>query len=125
MKSENSKIQSIVNELLANSLEAESTDVNISISRDKEEVTIKVEDNGKGMDEETLTHVEKILNQPYRKDMEEYYGSLAGIGHTRERKFGGLNLVGLQVDYSEVKSSEEGTSILLKRKHEHKNLKTK
>lgn len=120
MKSENSKIQSIVNELLANSLEAESRDININITRDKEEVTIKIEDNGKGMDEETLSHVEKILNQPYRKDMEEYYGSLAGISQTRKKSFGGLNLVGLQVDYSSVKSSDEGTTVVLKRTRDNK-----
>lgn len=87
MKSENIRIQSIVDELLSNSLEAESTDININVTRDKEEVTIIIEDNGKGMDEETLSHVKKILNQPYRKDMEGYYGSLAGSTQTREGSF--------------------------------------
>lgn len=123
MKSENNKIQSIVDELLANSLEAESTDININITRDEEEVTIKIQDNGRGMDEKTLSYVKKILNQPYRKDMEEYYGSLAGTGHTREGNFGGLNLVGFQIDYSHVTSSEEGTTFIVKRKHEHETRK--
>lgn len=119
MKSENSKIQSIVDELLANSLEADSTNISIKITRDDEEVTIKVTDNGKGMDDKTLKDVKRILNQPYRKDMEEYYGSLAGSGHTRVGDHGGLNLVGFQVDYADVISSKEGTTLIVKRKNEH------
>lgn len=119
MKSENSKIQSIVDELLANALEADSTNINIDVTRDKEAVVIKITDNGKGMDAETLKDVKRILNQPYRKDIEEYYGSLAGGGHAREGNFGGLNLVGFQIDYADVKSSEEGTTFVVKRKHTH------
>lgn len=119
MKSENNKIQSIVDELLANSLEADSTEINIDITRNKEETIIKINDNGKGMDEKILKEVKRILNQPYRKDMEEYYGSLAGSGHSREGNFGGLNLVGFQIDYADVESSEEGTTFIVKRKHTH------
>lgn len=119
MKSENNKVQSIVDELLANSLEAESTDISINIKRSEEDVTIKITDNGKGMDEKTLEYVKRILNQPYRKDMEEYYGSLAGSGHAREGNCGGLNLVGFQIDYADVTSSKEGTTFIVKRNQEH------
>lgn len=119
MKSENSKLQSIVDELLANSLEADSTDISINIIRNKEEDIIKITDNGKGMDEETLKEVKRILNQPYRKDMEEYYGSLAGSNHTVGGSYSGLNLVGFQIDSADIISSEEGTTFLIKRKHNH------
>lgn len=114
MKSENKKIQAIVNELLSNSLEAKATDVNINITKNNDEIIIKIVDNGKGMDEETLKYVRRILKQPHRKDMDEYYGSLAG-GITSKGSFGsGLNLVGFQVDQAEVESSTEGTSIIVK-----------
>ena len=119
MKTEYSKILSIVNELLANSLEADSTDINVNITREKEEFIVKITDNGKGIDEKALKDVKRILNQPYRKDMEEYYGSLAGSGHSREGNFGGLNLVGFQIDYADVKSSKEGTTFIVKRKYNH------
>lgn len=116
MKSEYNKIQSIVDELLANSLEADSTDISIDIKLDKDEIIIKISDNGQGMDQETLEDVRRILKQPYRKDMEEYYGSLAGGGHSGGGNFSGLNLVGFQIDDASVESSEEGTIFIIKRK---------
>lgn len=123
VKSENNKILSIVDELLANSLEADSTEISINIIREEEEDIIKITDNGKGMDEETFKKVKRILNQPYRKDMEEYYGSLAGSGHSVNGNFGGLNLVGFQIDSADIISSEEGTTFLVKRKRNHESKK--
>lgn len=112
MKLENNKIKSIIDALLSNSLEAESTEVNINITKNEEDITIKIEDNGKGMDEETLNYVKRVLKQPYRKDMEEYYGQLAG----KDIGGGGLNLVGLQINQAEIESSKgEGTKIIVKR----------
>lgn len=116
MKSEYKKIQSIVDELLANSLEADARDISIDIKLHKDETIIKVKDNGRGMDEESLNHVRRILKQPYRKDMEEYYGSLAGGGHSGSGSCSGLNLVGFQIDEANVESSEEGTTFIIKRK---------
>lgn len=114
MKSENKKIQAIVNELLSNSLEAHATDVNIGITKNNDEIIIKIIDNGKGMDEETLKYVKRILKQPHRKDMDEYYGALAGT-NTGSGSFGsGLNLVGFQIDQAEIESSKEGTRITIK-----------
>lgn len=115
MESKNKKIQAVVNELLSNSLEAQASDISININIDDEETVIKIRDNGKGMDEETLNYVKRILKQPHRKDMEEYYGNLAG--GTGGGSFGsGLNLVGFQIDEAEVESSKEGTMIIVKKK---------
>ena len=111
MNSESSKIKTIVDELLSNSLNADARDININVTRDGGETTITIGDNGSGMDEETLKYVRRVLKQPYRKDLEEYYGSLAGM----ESAKGGLNVVGMQVSYAEVESSKEGTTILVKR----------
>lgn len=112
MDSESNKIKLIVDELLSNSLEAKSRDININIKRDDDEIVIRVSDNGNGMDQETLNKVRKTLKQPYRKDLDEYYGHLAGM----EIAQGGLNIVGMQVDSAEVESSPQGTSITVKRK---------
>ncbi len=115
MKSENKKIQAIVYELLSNSLEAQASDISLRITMDDEETVIKITDNGNGMDEETLNYVRRILQQPHRKDMEEYYGNLAG--GTGGGSFGsGLNLVGFQIDEAEIESSKEGTQIIVKNK---------
>lgn len=111
MASENKKIMGIVNELLSNSLHADAREINISISKDSNSILIKVEDNGKGMDEETLKYVKRVLNQPKRKDMQSYYDGL--VGHSSQGS--GLNLVGLLVSESEVESSENGTKIIVKR----------
>lgn len=112
MESENNKIKLIVDELLLNSLEAQSTDIDINVKRDGDEMVIRISDNGNGMDQETLSKVRRILKQPYRKDLDEYYGHLAGM----EISQGGLNLVGMQVDFAEVESSHQGTTIIVKRK---------
>lgn len=114
MKAKDKKIQGIVDELLTNSLSAGSTDVNISVIKDSEKTTIKVVDNGKGMDGETLNYVRWMLNQPHRYDLEDYYGGLAGLSSTRSGS--GLNLIGLTVDDAIVESSPKGTSIIVIRK---------
>lgn len=62
MKAEHKKIESIVIELLANSLEANASDVNINITTNDKEFVIKITDNGKGMDEATINKVKRILN---------------------------------------------------------------
>lgn len=112
MSSENNKIKLIVDELLSNSLEANSREINIKVTREREGTTITISDNGSGMDRETLAYVRSVLKQPIRKDLEEYYGHLAGM----EISKGGLNVVGMQTDYAEVNSTKEGTTITVKRK---------
>ncbi len=111
MVSENKKILGIVNELLSNSLHAGGKEINITISKDLDSTRIMVEDNGRGMDEETLKDVKRTLNQPKRKDMQSYYDGL--VGHSSYGS--GLNLVGLLSSESQVESSEEGTKITIKR----------
>lgn len=113
MRSEKSKIKLIVDELLSNAIEADATDIDIKVHRSEDEITIKVVDNGVGMDEEQLQQARRTLKQPYRKDLEEYYGHLAGL----ESSEGGLNIVGLQVTSAEIESTKgRGTTVIVKRK---------
>lgn len=110
MTSDDKKILGIVQELISNSLQAGAKKINIKISKDGE-TTIEVVDNGKGMDEETLAYVNKVLNQPKRKDMESFYEGL--VGHSSQGS--GLNLVGLLSSEARVESSDKGTSVVIKR----------
>ncbi len=116
MKSINKKVQAIVNELIGYSLSSEAKKIDCSISIDENQVIIKVQDNRKSMDEETLNYVRRILKQPHRKDMEEYYGNLAGDIYAGDGLLGsGLNLIGFQLDGAEIESSKDGTSITVKK----------
>lgn len=112
MKADEKKIICIVSELICNSLNAKSTDVSVNISKDPEKFVVTVKDNGKGMDNETLKQVRRILNQPHRDEYEEYYSGLAGNVSTDS----GLNLVGFQIDKAEIESSSNGTTITVIRK---------
>lgn len=111
MTSDNKKILGIVQELISNSLQADSKEINIKISRN-EETIIEVVDDGRGMDEKTLDYVTKVLNQPKRKDMESFYEGL--VGHSSQGS--GLNLVGLLSSEAQVESSSQGTRIIIRRK---------
>ena len=108
MNSEKEKIQGIVKEFVANSLNAKAGDINVTIKAGNDKTTITVRDDGMGMDERTLEDVRKLLNQPRRDELEEYYGGLAGNSKTAL----GLNIVGMLVDQTEVESIEgQGTTI--------------
>lgn len=112
MRSETNKIKLIVDELLTNSIDADATDVDINVSRTEDEIIIKIVDNGAGMTSKDLENARKLLQQPFRKDMEEYYGQLAGMESPR----GGLNIVGMQVNHAEIESTEgEGTTVIVRR----------
>lgn len=113
MRSEKNKIKLIVDELLSNSVEANANDIDINVSRTDDEIVITVKDNGDGMNTKDLEYAKNVLNQPYREDIEEYYGQLAGM----ESSVGGLNLVGMQVRHAEIESIKgEGTRIVVRRK---------
>lgn len=108
-------IKNIVNELLNNSLNADSTNIDINLSLTDEDVTIKISDNGKGMNKDQLAYANKVLNQSFKKELEEQFGELAGT----DTSAGGLNIIGLQVHEATVESVEgEGTKITLTK---HKN----
>ena len=112
MTSTNKKIQGIVKELLSNSLHADSQNININIRKDKNVTEIEISDNGGGMDEETLNYVSKVLQQPHRKDMADYYLGLVG----NSSQGSGLNLVGLLVDEAQIESSQKGTRVKVRLK---------
>lgn len=112
------RIINIMSELVKNSLEADSSDININVKRLPEYFEVTVQDNGGGMDEKTLTEVREKLEQPHRVVYDEYYSGLAGFNQSDS----GLNIVGFQVDEAEVETSDEGTTIRVKRAR-HKNEK--
>ena len=110
------RIINIMSELVKNALEADSTDINVSIKRSADLFEITIQDNGKGMDEATLKDATEILNQPHQVVYDEYYSGLAGFNQSDS----GLNVVGFQVDEAEIKTSPEGTTIRVKRLNNNK-----
>lgn len=112
MKSEHMKILDIVCELISNSLNAKSSEINASIKIEADRFTISVKDNGIGMNEEKLKQIRRVLNQPQRDVYEEYYSGLARNLSTDS----GLNIIGFLVDQAQVESSPEGTTITIIRK---------
>ena len=112
MRSEKAKIQGIVKELMSNSLNAEASEIKVDVDRSAEKTTISVQDNGKGMDANTVQQVMELLNQPRRDELEDYYGGLAGNSQTAS----GLNIVGMIVDEAKVESSlNKGTTVKVSR----------
>ena len=110
------RIVNILSELVKNSLDADASDINVKIKRTDDFFVVTIQDDGKGMDAETLETVRKKLNQPIRPIYDEYYSGLTGNNHSES----GLNLVGFQVDEVEVDSNPQGTTIRVKRAR-HKN----
>jgi len=108
LTTEREKLQGIVKELMSNSLDADATDVDVSVKIEKDKTVITVKDNGSGMNPEAADQVRKVLHQERRDEIENYYGILAGNSMTAS----GLNLVGMLVDDATVESRlGEGTSI--------------
>ena len=69
-------ISDIVLDIVANSIEAESTKILLYIYNDNSEITIKVGDNGRGMDEETL----KKVKDPFFTDGSKHASRKVGLG---------------------------------------------
>lgn len=101
----------ILNELVKNALDAEATDININIKSNSDTLEITVQDNGSGMDEETLKKAKDRLNQEHMDVYDEYYSGLTGS----QQAGSGLNLVGFQVDESTIETSSEGTTVRVRR----------
>lgn len=112
MKLDYMKILDIVCELISNSLNAKSSEVNANIKIDSDKFIITIKDNGKGMDEEKLKQIRRVLNQPHRDVYEEYYSGLARNSSTDS----GLNIIGFLIDEAQVESSPEGTTITIIRR---------
>lgn len=112
MKS-NERTLNILSELVKNSLEAESSDVNVTIKNLPEYTEIVVQDNGTGMDKDTVKSVHNILNQSRKRVYDEYYSGLAGINRSES----GLKNVGYQIDEAEIESTPEGTKIRVQREN--------
>lgn len=113
MYKERNHIRGIVTELINNSIKADATDIKISIRKLKDEIEIRVEDNGKGMSQEQCSDVRSKLDKPRRNELENYYGALAG-----ESMVGtGMSLVGMITDCAEIETKlGEGTTIVVHRK---------
>lgn len=112
MRSEKSKIQGIVKELMSNSLNAEAAEIKVEVERESGKTIITVSDNGTGMDPKTVHQVMELLNQPRRDELEDYYGGLAGNSLTAS----GLSIVGMLVDEAKVESRlNKGTTVKVSR----------
>lgn len=112
MRSEKSKIQGIVKELMSNSLNAEASEIKVAVQRESDKTVVAVSDNGTGMDSKTVHQVMELLNQPRRDELEDYYGGLAGNSQTAS----GLSIVGMLVDEAKVESKlKKGTTVKVSR----------
>lgn len=88
----------IVDELFNNALKAGATTIEVQVDFSGDEVVIKVKDNGEGMDQQKLEEVKKKLERPRREELEDYYGSLAGLSFQGT----GLSLVGMMTDSARI-----------------------
>lgn len=114
MKVEKRFIKGIIDELLANALEAGASKIDISVEQLPEALRIAVSDDGKGMPEQVREKVYTTLNQERRGEFDHYYGELAGESIVGR----GLNIVGMMVDYAEVESTQgKGTTVTVYRKN--------
>ncbi len=103
MRSVRKYICGIVDELMNNAIKAKATTIDVNVEQIDDEVIIYVKDNGQGMTSEKLEEVKRKLQQPRRRELEEYYGALVGESMAGT----GLSLVGMITDRAEV-SSEPG-----------------
>ncbi|MTI94557.1 MAG: ATP-binding protein [Firmicutes bacterium] len=102
----------ILDELVSNSFNAGAGKIDVQVRARADNIEIKVDDDGVGMDRETVRQVEGLLQQPRREELEEYYGDLAGVSGYGS----GLTIVGMLVDEAEVKSVPgKGTTIRVRR----------
>ena len=110
--SQQRRIRGIVDELVANSLDAGAKNIKTEIRHLGDCFEITVEDDGRGMGPEVVRQVQRLLSQPRRDELEEYYGDLAGVSEFAS----GLNTVGFMVDEAEVTSHPgKGTKVTVKR----------
>ncbi len=106
-------IRGIVDELMNNSMKAKATAIDVHIEYLNDAIIINVKDNGKGMTPEKVEELKKKLNQPRRRELEEYYGALTGQGMVGS----GLSMVGIMTDWAEIHSEPgEGTEITVQLK---------
>ncbi len=111
MAAEWRKIRGILDELLNNSFQAGATVVESRIIDDGDAFTIIVKDNGRGMSEQVREMAEEMLGQDRRRELEEYYGHLAG----KTAKSSGLTIVGMMVDeYTLETEKGVGTEITVR-----------
>lgn len=102
---------------MSNALDANATDIDVSVNIKEDKTVITVKDNGSGMNEKAADQVRKVLHQQRRDEIENYYGILAGNSMTTA----GLNLVGILVDDAIVESRPgKGTSITVIRLNKQK-----
>ena len=102
------RIRGILDELINNSFQAGATVVDSRIEDQGDQFWVCVKDNGRGMSAELLEKARKLLSQPRRHEMEEYYGNLAG----RTAKSSGLTIIGMMTDDFTIDSTPgEGTLV--------------
>src|SRR5690554_6073964 len=97
---ENERILNIVNEVLRNSLVADASKIQITVDKEPDYFEIIIEDNGHGMDNDTLKKVDMDLTKPHQSIYDEYYSGLTGTTNSNS----GLKIVGYQIDEAKVNS---------------------
>lgn len=119
MLDERRKLKGLLDELISNALKAGATEIESKISEKEDHYLVYVKDNGRGMSEKKLASAHKLLNQPRRDELQEYYGELAG----RTAKNSGLSIVGMMIDEYKLHSEKgQGTEVsLIMYKHTHNN----
>ncbi|MCR4426653.1 MAG: ATP-binding protein [Firmicutes bacterium] len=106
------KVQGIVCELIANSVQARAKKIEATIEDLGTELRIEVKDDGTGMNPAQLEAAQARLALPRRHEIQDYYGGLAGGGAGGT----GLALVGMMTDRSEVHSVPgQGTAVVVYR----------
>lgn len=88
-------------------LESKPSRMVISLHQEEDGLHLSVLDDTKRTEEE-MADIHDSLNKPFRPELAEYYGSMAGtdlIGSAR------LNLIGWQVKHADVEQTDTGTKI--------------
>lgn len=104
----------IIDELLSYAIAEKASEIAINIKTEGSTIAITLSDNGRSaLSERQLEKLKRILNQPRRDDLEEYYGQLLGHG-THDS---GLALIAAMTDRVEIETNDQGTIIRLWRKY--------
>ncbi len=98
----------MLDELINNSFQANATVIETRIEDHGDHYHVYIKDNGRGMSEATLAQAHEMLSQERRRELEEYYGHLAG----KTAKSSGLSIVGMMIDdYTLISEKGVGTEI--------------
>jgi signal transduction histidine kinase len=108
VKPEKGVVRGIVDELIANSIQAGASEISVRINETDKGLSIRVSDNGCGMSDAVCRAALRALNQSRRDEMDRYYGQLAGESMVGR----GLNLVGIMIDEASIETVPGGGTVV-------------